>query len=151
MAKATTTPNKTNSKQTKADYIWSVGRRKQAVARVRLYTKDKKDKAVDILVNDKPIGQYFHNPVAKLGFGQPLRLTDTLERYRATVKVSGSGLEAQLDAVNHALARALVKADEAHRATLKASGLLTRDDRKKQKRMIGQGGRARAKKQSPKR
>lgn len=144
--------NQTNTKTSKkADYIWAVGRRRTAVARVRLYLKDKSENALDITVNDKPIGQYFHNPSAQVNFGAPLKKTDTVSKYRVTVKVAGSGLESQLDAVNHALARALVKADAAHRATLKPLGFLTRDARKKQKRMIGRGGSARAKKQSPKR
>lgn len=142
---------KNSNKSTKADYIWATGRRKRAIARIRLYQKDTKDTAIEIMVNDKPIGQYFFNPVAKLTYGQPLKLTDTVGKYRVTAKVSGSGQEAQLDAIKHGIARALVKADEAHKATLKAHGLLTRDSREKQKRMIGRGGRARAKKQSPKR
>lgn len=142
---------KPQSKQN-TDYIWAVGRRKRAIARVRLFTKKAtKDEAVDILVNDKPIGAYFHNALVKTIFGLPLRLTKSLGKYSATVKVSGSGLDSQLDAVNHALSRALVKADAANRAILKPKGLLTRDPREKQKRMIGRGGKARAKKQSPKR
>lgn len=147
MAKQT----KTENSKKKADYIWTVGRRRTAVARVRLYEKDKKDSAVDIMVNDKPIGQYFHNPVAKQVYAQPLELTKTLDKYRVTAKVTGSGLESQLDAVMHGIARALVKADEIHKPVLRKHGLLTRDPRARQKRMIGRGGRARSKKQSPKR
>ena len=135
----------------KENYIWSVGRRKRAVARVRLYEKDKKDNTIDIVVNDKPIGQYFTNPIVKLTYAEPFELTKTLDKYRVTAKVLGSGLESQLDAVLHGIARALVKADEVHRPILKANGLLKRDPRERQKRMIGHGGSARSKKQSPKR
>lgn len=146
-------PAKKDKKKQQQDYIWSVGRRKEAVARVRLFTKKAKkgDDSVDIIVNGKPIGQYFHNPVAKMIYAKPLELTKTLDKYSATVKVVGSGLEAQMEAVMHGIARALVKADEVYRPTLREHGLLTRDDRSRQKRMIGRGGRARAKKQSPKR
>lgn len=152
MAKTNTKPTKTQEKnQPKAEYIWAVGRRKRAIARVRLYTKDTKSKNIDIIVNDKPVGQYFHNPISKMIYGKPLELTKTLDRYRVTVKVEGSGLEGQLDAMLHGISRALVKADESFKAILKPEGLLTRDPRKKEKRAIGQGGRARAKKQSPKR
>jgi len=150
MAKQTKeTPKKKTNK--KAEYIWAVGRRKRAVARIRMYEKDTKSDAVDIIVNDKPVGQYFHNPVAKLTYAEPLELTKTLGKYRVTAKVEGSGLEGQMDAIKHGISRALVKADEVHRAILKSNGLLTRDPREKQKRMIGHGGSARAKKQSPKR
>lgn len=147
-------PKQTNSNNNtgkKVDYVWAVGRRKRAVARIRLYEKDKKEDAVDILVNEQPIGKYFHNPVAKLTYAQPLDLTNTIDKYRITAKVYGSGLESQLDAIKHGIARALVKADQSYRPVLKQHGLLTRDPRERQKRMIGRGGSARAKKQSPKR
>ena len=147
MAKATNKP--TTSKND--SYIWAVGRRKRAVARIRLYEKDKKSDAIDIEVNGKPVGQYFHNPIAKLSYSEPLDLTKTTDKYRVTVKVVGSGLEGQLDAVKHGIARALVKADADHKPVLRAAGLMTRDDRKKETRKIGHGGKARAKKQSPKR
>lgn len=148
MAKPVTTP-KTNTKDT--NYFWAVGRRKRAVARVRLFRKDKKEEAVNVTVNNKPIGQYFHNQSAIDAFAKPLKVTKTVDQFYVTAKVVGSGLESQLEAVNHAIARALVKADAAYRELLKPQGLLTRDSRKKQKRMIGRGGKARAKKQSPKR
>lgn len=148
--KKTTVTNKKNNDNAD-NYIWSVGRRKRAIARIRLYPKPKKEDAIDIQVNGKPVGQYFHNPVAKMTYAQPLQLTDTVSKYRVTVRVEGSGLESQLDAVKHGMAKALVKADSAYKPILRQNGLMTRDDRVKQKRMIGQGGKARAKKQSPKR
>ena len=150
-AKTTTKKAKTSKADKKADYIWAVGRRKRAVARIRMFQKTKKDSAIDIIVNEKPIGQYFTSPVAKLIYAEPLELTDTLDKYKVTVKVTGSGMTGQLDAIKHGIARALIKADASHRAILKSNGLLTRDSREKQKRMIGHGGKARSKKQSPKR
>ncbi len=135
----------------KGDYIWAVGRRKRAVARVRLYSKDKKSQNVDIIVNNKPVGQYFHDPKAKLNYAEPLRITNTLDRYSITVKVLGSGLSSQLDAMLHGISRALIKADAEHRPVLKKRGFLTRDPRERQRRMVGRGGKSRAKKQSPKR
>lgn len=146
------TTKKTISNSKKADYIYSVGRRKQAIARIRLYPKkDTKNKNIDIMVNDKPIGQYFPNPVTHLHYAQPLELTKTTNKYSVTVKVIGSGPSSQLDAIKHGIARALVKADEDHRPVLRKNGLLTRDPRKRERRKVGLGGSARAKKQSPKR
>ena len=121
------TQSKPKTKKDQDEYIWSVGRRRTAVARARLYLKKGKEDNVEIMVNDKPIGQYFHNPTAKLEYAQPLKLTKTLDRFSITIKVKGSGLESQLDAVKHAIARALLKVDEEFRPVLKANGLLTRD------------------------
>lgn len=143
------TPKKEQKKQ--GDFIFAVGRRKEAVARVRLYRKDNKQDNIEIMVNDKPVGQYFHGPAAQLSYAQPFDLTKTRDRFSATVKVVGSGLSSQLDAVLHGISRALVKADADFKPVLKKHGLLQRDPRERQKRMIGRGGRARAKKQSPKR
>ena len=149
MAKKVT--KKTQATNKKNEYIWAVGRRKQAIARIRLHPKDKKSKNIDITVNEKPVGQYFHNPIAKHTYALPLKLTNTIDRFKVTAKITGSGLEAQMDALLHGIARALVKADESFKPALKQAGLMTRDPRAKEKRKIGQGGRARAKKQSPKR
>jgi small subunit ribosomal protein S9 len=147
--------SKTKSSKLKTkSYIFAVGRRKTAVARVRLF----KGKAVpagkqgDILVNDKPISKYFPSEVAKTEYLKPFVITDTLGKYYATIKVEGSGKNGQLEAVVHGLARALDKENpQLYHSSLKKAGLLTRDSRAKERRKPGQMGKARKKKQSPKR
>lgn len=131
----------------KKDYIYAVGRRKTATARVRLFQK-----SGDMLVNGLAAGQYFPGKLASVKYTLPFKLTGTLEKFSFSAKVEGSGKYGQLDAVIHGLSRALAKVDpEAYRATLKKAGLLTRDDRMKESRKVGTGGKARRRKQSPKR
>ena len=128
-------------------YYEAVGRRKVATARVRLY-----EATGDFIVNDKVVGKYFDSiSDAALRYNNPFELTGTKGKFSVLVKVSGSGKSAQLDAMVHGIARALVKFDPAHKALLKPEGLMSRDDRMKETRKIGTGGRARAKRQSPKR
>lgn len=131
----------------KGECIATVGRRKVATARVRLYNKPG-----DFLVNGEPVGKYF----ASLGnaaavYNLPFITTNTLGKYAVTVKVIGGGLSGQLDALAHGLARALVKLNVDYRPLIKETGLLTRDDRMKETRKVGTGGKARRKRQSPKR
>jgi len=131
----------------KPKYIVAVGRRKRAVARIRLF----KTKG-ETLVNQMPIEKYFPGKVAKTLYLEPFRSCNLLDKYYATVKVSGSGQKGQLDAVIHGLARALIKVnEEKFKPILRKKGLLTRDPRKKERRKVGTGGKARRQKQSPKR
>lgn len=147
MPKDTKKNEKQQKKTKKSNFIYSVGRRKTASARIRLYLKKG-----PILVNDVPIEEYFPLKVNKHHFLEPFRITDTLEKYSATIKVVGSGKTGQLGAVIHGLARALAKVDqEKYRPLLKKHGLLTRDSRMKERRKPGLAQSARAKKQSPKR
>lgn len=132
---------------TQQNYSSAVGRRKEAIARVRVFEGNTK-----ITINGKPISEYFRGPVFQRAYEKPFEVTKTLGRYTATVKVTGGGVSSQLGAVIHGLARALEKADkEKNRKSLKESGLLTRDSRVRERRKVGNAGRARAKKQSPKR
>lgn len=142
------------------DYITAVGRRREAVARVRLYSVVKDTfkwgevpfKKGDILVNQKPIDQYFTNKVDQIIYKEPLRVTNAFNRYAFTILVTGGGKSGQLNAVVHGIARALVKADKAkYRPILKKRGFLTRDARVRERRKVGTGGKARREKQSPKR
>ncbi len=134
-------------KNQKSKFIFAVGRRKTAVARVRLY----RGKG-EILVNDQPIEKYFPGEQMKVFYLKPFQVTGTLGKYYATVKVEGSGKSGQLGAVVHGLARVLDKENkEAYHSFLKKAGLLTRDSRAKERRKVGQMGKARKKKQSPKR
>ena len=131
----------------KKDYIYAVGSRKTATARVRLYLK-KGDK----LVNGKAVGQYFPGEVSQKYYLLPLTLTKTDEKFSFSAKIEGSGKHAQLEALIHGLSRALVLHDsEAYRPILKQHGFLTRDARKRERRKVGTGGKARRQKQSPKR
>lgn len=142
-------------------YYEGTGRRKEAVARVRLYItgKDKtvtlnanKIKAGEIYLNQKPIDQSFNRPQEKKKLFFPLRLTNNEERFAISIIVKGGGKNGQLEAIVHGMARALEKVDkEANRPTLKKNHLLTRDDRTRERRKVGTGGKARRQKQSPKR
>jgi small subunit ribosomal protein S9 len=130
-----------------AQYFQAVGRRKEAVARVRLV------RGQGILtVNGKPVAVYFPSLVEQKAYQRPFEVTETLGHFTGSVKVIGGGRQAQLYAMIHGIARALEKANkEKYRPSLKSAGLLTRDARARERRKVGQGGRARAKKQSPKR
>jgi len=133
--------------KTKKDYTNSVGRRKKAIARARVYKGDKES-----TVNGELIGKYFSGDVMRNLWGKPFELTNTKGKYYVTVKVVGGGIKGQLEAVVHAISRSLVKLDEKNfKAPLKKAGFLTRDARRRQRRMIGTGGKSRRAKQSPKR
>jgi len=131
----------------KSRYFEGVGRRKVATARVRIF-----EVPGDFIVNDQVVGQYFdeimHAPAL---YNRPLEVTGLKGKFTISVKVSGSGINSQLGAVNHGLSRALLEYNPDLRPLLKAAGLLTRDDRMKETRKIGSGGKARRKRQSPKR
>lgn len=132
----------------KSAYVEGIGRRKTAVARVRIY-----EESGDFMVNDMPAGQYFSGVLqAPTLYNKPFHITETLGNWAVTVQVYGSGINAQLDAVVHGIARALLKKDDTqYRSLLRQHGLLTRDDRMKESRKIGMGGKARRKRQSPRR
>ncbi len=130
----------------KSNGVSVVGRRKEAVARVRLT-----DGNGQLTVNGKPITEYFSGPIFQKSYNRPLEITKTTSKYSISVKVLGGGTVSQLGAVVHGLARALAKVDPSLRTTLKREGLLTRDARVKERRKYGLAQKARAKKQSPKR
>ena len=141
-------------------YYEAIGRRKSAVARVRLHlavkgieakVSDVKMAKGDIIVNKLPVTEYFTDQVGKLLYEGPLKLTDSLGRFIITVMVQGGGKRGQLDAMVLGISRALLKVDGDNRKKLKPHGLLTRDARVRERRKVGMGGRARRKKQSPKR
>lgn len=144
----------------KKEYIFAVGRRKEAVARVRLYEflKDGMSwgttdiKKGDILVNEKAIADYFSGEVNRFKYTEPLRVANAQNKYTITIRVEGGGPSGQLDAVIAGISNALAKADnEAYRPVLKDKGFLTRDARIRERRKVGTGGKARRAKQSPKR
>lgn len=128
-------------------YTYAVGRRRRSSARVRLY-KGRQESTV----NGKLIGKYFPGNVMQTLWQKPFELTETLGKYYVTVKVVGGGKKGQLDATVHGIARAFSTLDsDKFRKALKTEGLLTRDDRRRERRKVGTGGKARRKKQSPKR
>lgn len=141
-------------------YFEAVGRRREATARVRLYVV--KDGPVNIgeievskgavLVNGRPAESYFPGDVYKKMYLEPFRTTNTMNRFATSIKVSGGGLVGQLGAVILGVSRALEKVDkEKFRPILKKRGFMTRDPRAKERRKAGRAGKARARKQSPKR
>lgn len=131
----------------KGEYTEAIGRRKVATARVRIY-----ESKGDFIVNNQDVADYFAAvPLAEKKYNLPFELTKTEGQFAVTVRVEGSGIKAQLDAVVHGLARALEKFNPKLRPFLKEEGLLTRDPRMKETRKPGRGGKARAKRQSPKR
>ena len=130
----------------KDNQLQAVGRRKEAIARVRLL-----EGQGQIMVNGKPISEVFKGPLNQRAYQKPLEITKTLGKYTATVKVVGGGAASQLQAIVHGLARTLAGVSQDYRTTLKKAGLLTRDPRVKERRKYGLAHKARAKKQSPKR
>ena len=142
-------------------YYEAVGRRKQSVARVRLYIIKKstevtvgklKIKAGEIFINGKSIDETSFKVYKKKFLMMPLILTKNEKRFAVSIIVNGGGTTGQLDAMVHGIARALLVVDsETYRSILKTSGMLTRDPRKKETRKVGTGGKARRMKQSPKR
>lgn len=127
-------------------YIQAIGRRKSATAKARLFEGKE-----EITINDKPISVYWNQPGLASLYLRPFIVTDTLGKYTATVKIEGSGINGQIGAFVHAISRALAQTNEAFKKPLRDAGLLTRDPRMKESRKVGQAGKARKKKQSPKR
>ena len=109
----------------------AVGRRKSAVARVRLVPGDGK-----IVVNHRDLDNYFGLETLKMTARQPLTLTNTTS-FDVLVNVCGGGVTGQAGAIRHGIARALCKADPELRAALKKAGFLTRDPRMKERKKYG--------------
>ncbi|MGA9778794.1 MAG: 30S ribosomal protein S9 [Limisphaerales bacterium] len=121
--------------ETKTNEFLGTGRRKTAVARVRLATGNGK-----ITVNGRAFDHYFVLETQRAQAAQPLTVTGTAEKVDVRVNVAGGGPNGQADAVRHGIARALLQFDANLRGTLKAEGLLTRDSRMKERKKYGQPG-----------
>jgi small subunit ribosomal protein S9 len=134
---------KTTSKNS---YTRSIGRRKSAVASLKLFS-GKGESTVNGLALDK----YFPTKTEKIVYDKPFDLTKTLSKYHFQAKVVGGGKTGQVQALSLAISRCLVKINEAFKTDLRANGLLTVDSRVKERRMVGTGGKSRRQKQSPKR
>lgn len=126
--------------------ISAIGRRKSSIASVHISSGKG-----EFTVNGKPVEQYFPGASARTRYLAPFTTVDTIGKYSVSVKVAGGGSTGQLDATALGIARCLVQAKEAYKSPLRQAGLLTRDPRERQRRMVGTGGKARRQKQSPKR
>lgn len=131
----------------KINYTYSVGRRKESAARVRLF-KGKGESTV----NGKPAKEYFAGEVFIKLLAKPFGVTETSDKYYFSARVVGGGMKSQLESVILGISRGLASiSQDKFKILLRKAGLLTRDSRERQRRMVGTGGKARRKKQSPKR
>ncbi len=113
-------------------YYYGTGRRKCAVARVRLYPG-----SGTIVVNGKPFQDVFTWELLRLKVRRPLLSTETEERFNVHAKIAGGGISAWADALAHGISRALIVFDEGLKPTLRKAGLLTRDARVKERMKPG--------------
>lgn len=115
-------------------YFYGTGRRKSAVARVRLFPGNG-----EVTVNGKTSREYFGGrELHQLVIQQPLQLTNTMSRFNIVVKVVGGGSSGQAGAIRHGISRALCRIEsEEFRPALKKAGLLTRDARVKERKKVG--------------
>lgn len=116
---------------TKSVY-YGTGRRKTAVAKVRVLAGQGK-----IVVNGKPVGDYFGRRLLEMIVRQPLETVAVGDKYDVVVSVAGGGVTGQAGAVRHGIARALLRVDGEYRIPLKKAGFLTRDPRAKERRKYG--------------
>jgi len=113
-------------------YVWGTGKRKCAIAQVRLFPGKG-----EIIINDKPYQEAFPRIEHRRMIEHPLLATDNMGKFRVVVKVNGGGLSGQAGAIRHGIARALVKENELFRPVLRKEGLLTRDARIKERKKYG--------------
>jgi small subunit ribosomal protein S9 len=114
------------------DYYYGTGRRKSSVARVFL-----KQGSGQIVVNDKPVDEFFGRETGRMIVRQPLELTKSLGSFDIRVNVFGGGESGQAGAVRHGIARALIEYDATLKPTLSAAGLVTRDAREVERKKVG--------------
>jgi len=115
--------------------IWTTGRRKRSIARVRLMSGNG-----EIQVNKKPLDEYFDRPTSRLIIRQPLKVTNLLDKYNIIATVKGGGKSGQAGALRHGISRALAKIGQETKTSLKRKGFLTRDPRVKERKKYGQKG-----------
>ncbi len=113
-------------------YFYGTGRRKTAVAQVRLMPGEGA-----IIVNGSDYEQRFPRLKHRVSLLTPLQVTNTIGKFHAVIKVAGGGISGQAEAIRHGLARALLKSDESLRPLLRAEDLLTRDPRVKERKKYG--------------
>ncbi len=113
-------------------YFYGTGRRKSSVSRVRIYQGSGK-----ITINGRDIEEYFGLDTLKLIVRQPLKLTETEEKFDIVCTVAGGGVTGQAGAIRHGISRALLQYDAELRPMLKKAGFLTRDPRMKERKKYG--------------
>ncbi len=116
----------------KSTYFYGTGRRKTAVAQVRLLPGNGA-----IIINDMPYEELYPRLEHRQTIMRPLLVTDGVGKYNAVIKVAGGGVSGQSGAISHGIARALVRADENLKPILRQNGLLTRDSRAKERKKVG--------------
>jgi small subunit ribosomal protein S9 len=116
----------------KQSYFYGTGRRKEAVARVKLMSGNGA-----IIVNGTPYEERFPSIEHQRVITQPFLSTESTGKYNAVIKVEGGGISGQSGAIAHGISRALVRADESYKPILRQNGLLTRDDRTKERQKPG--------------
>ena len=116
----------------KQDYFPGTGKRKTAIAQVRLSPGNGA-----IIINGTPYEELFTRLEHRRTILQPLFVTESLDKYNVVVKVNGGGISGQSGAISHGIARALLRADESLKAALRQNGLLTRDSRIKERKKPG--------------
>ncbi|MFO0780727.1 MAG: 30S ribosomal protein S9 [Candidatus Gracilibacteria bacterium] len=123
----------TKAKTKLQEYYYGLGKRKTAVARVRLYPNGKGS----ITVNDKPVEEFVKTATGHMVIKSPLKLTGLVKSFDISVRVNGGGTNAQTDAIRHGISRALLEYNDTLRGTLKKAGFLTRDARVKERKKPG--------------
>jgi len=115
------------------EYYYGTGKRKTSIAKVRLYLDDEGP----ILVNGKPVEEYFNWKPWRDIISEPFRATETTNRFRVVVRVLGGGVHSQAEAIRHGITRALVVYDENLKSGLRRQGFITRDARIKESKKYG--------------
>ncbi len=115
--------------------LHTVGKRKTSIARIWM-----RPGKGSIIVNKRTLDDYYLRATSKMVVLQPLELTNSTDKFDILVNVRGGGLNGQAGAIRHAISRSLSETDPDFRKTLKAAGLLTRDARKKERKLPGQPG-----------
>ena len=116
----------------KKNIIWTTGRRKTSVARVRMFAG-----SGTITINSRTLDDYFPRPTSRMRILEPFEVTETVGQYDVLASVEGGGIAAQADAVRLGISRALITATETLRPTLRKGGMLTRDPREVERKKYG--------------
>ena len=119
--------------ESQQEYYYGTGKRKTAIAKVRLYLDD----GGPIIVNGKTMEEFFNWNPWQLEIKEPFRVTDNVNRFRVNARVLGGGVHAQAQAIRHGIARALVVYDESLKPALRQAGFITRDSRIKESKKYG--------------
>ncbi len=120
---------------TAQNVIWATGRRKRAIARVRLLAG-----SGEIVVNKKPLEEYFDRPTLKMIIRQPIEAANVGNKFNIIATVKGGGKSGQAGALRHGISRAIALTGEELRVLLRKKGFLTRDPRKRERKKYGQKG-----------